>query len=739
MGHPGGRAGAVNDTPPCGRILPMPLRPLMLALACLFLTAPSLLAATDPASAAREIDSLLAQDWQKQRLQPNPPANDETFVRRIHLDLVGRIPTHRETVDFLADKSPDKRAQLIDRLLASEGYTLHLFNYWSDILRVLSKGTYPGDAGRVTGTAYAEYIKDSIRSNKTYDQFVRELVSAQGQIWDHGAVGYYQRDRGMPLDNLATTTRIFLGTRIECAQCHNHPFDKWTQMQFHQMAAYTYGVQTTMATYSVPFYGMLDLARKRREKAGISGDDEVHLRQAYNEIVVPIKHVDVSHRVQHLRLPHDYQYKDAAPKSPVTPATLMGAKAEFSAKGNPLNSFADWLASPENPRFTTVIANRLWKRLFGLGLIEPVDDLNDTIPASNPALMAHLEKLMRETLYDTKAFLRILCNTQTYQREVTHAEWPAGQPYPFTGPLLRRMTAEQMWDSFTTLINAQPDLPNIELRKQTDTFLANARKLGEAIDNLSPEELLQRADITSEIFRTNAVRFKELQKSLAEARAREDKAQVGKYGQELGALRKTEVKTANDHIYVPAILKLSSAARQPAGSVDYKDIEVPGFMPKDRTAEEQQQTAAFLAEAKLKTIPAAQQDSYLSFRRTMMRLWPRAAELESPAPPGHPLREFGQSDRESVENANDSASVPQALVLMNGQMMPTILTSWSQLMLAVNRTPKDRQAEAIYLTLLSRHPTAREQATWTTAQANGLTKEDLIYSLLNTQQFIFVQ
>ncbi|MDZ4289253.1 MAG: DUF1549 domain-containing protein [Prosthecobacter sp.] len=718
----------------------MPSRLWMLILACHLISMAGLHAAADPATTAREIDSLLAADWQKHRLQANAPASDDTFVRRIHLDLVGRIPTYRETVEFLADKSPNKRANLIDRLLASEGYTLHLFNYWSDILRVLSKGTYPGDAGRVTGTAYAEYIKDSIRSNKPYDQFVRELVSAHGQVWDNGAIGYYQRDRGMPLDNIATTTRIFLGTRIECAQCHNHPFDKWTQMQFHQIAAYTYGVQTTMATYSPPFYGMLDLARKRREKAGISADDEVHLRQAYNEIVVPIKHVDVSYRAQSLRLPHDYQYKDAAPKSLVTPATLMGAKAEFSAKGNPLNSFADWLASPDNPRFTTVIANRLWKKLFGLGLIEPVDDLNDTIPASNPALMAHLEKVMRENRYDTKAFIRILCNTQAYQREVTRTEWPAGQPYPFTGPLLRRMTAEQIWDSFTTLINAQPDLPNLELRKQTDTFLANARKLGEAIDNLSPEELLQRADITSEIFRTNAARFKELQKQIAEARAREDKAQVGKFARELGALRKTEIRTANDNIYVPAILKLSSAARQPSGSVDYKDIEVPGFMPKDRSFEEQQQTAIFLAEAELKHFPTAQQESYLTFRRAMMRLWPRAAELESPAPPGHALREFGQSDRESVENANDAASVPQALVLMNGQMMTNILNSWSQLMLAVNRTakPEDRLG-TIYLTLLSRQPTPREQAAWTTAQANGLTKEDLIYALLNSQQFIFVQ
>ena len=133
-----------------------------------------------------------------------------------------------------------------------------------------------------------EYLKESVRTNKPYDQLVRELVSAQGKVWENGAVGYYQRDRGMPLDNMATTIRIFMGTRIECAQCHNHPFDKWTQMQFHQMAAYTYGVQTIMGIYSPSFTGMLDLQMQRRKKnrrfarrrgppaPGVQRDDRAH-------------------------------------------------------------------------------------------------------------------------------------------------------------------------------------------------------------------------------------------------------------------------------------------------------------------------------------------------------------------------------------------------------------------------------------------------------------------------------
>ncbi|MDZ4401727.1 DUF1549 domain-containing protein [Prosthecobacter sp.] len=693
----------------------------------------------DTRIAARQIDTLLAQDWQKHSLKGNAPASDEIFVRRIHLDLVGRIPTHQETVSFLSATDKDKRAKLIDQLLASEGFTMHQFHFYADLLRVLSKGTYNGDAGRVTGMAYAEFIKDSVRTNKPYDQLVRELVSAQGKVWENGAVGYYQRDRGMPLDNLSLTMRIFTGTRIECAQCHNHPFDKWTQMQFHQMAAYTYGVQTVMGIYSPSFFGMLALQKERREKNGTSMDDEIHLRQAFNEMIVPIKHAWVSRNPQQLRLPHDYQYDDAKPKSLVKAATLMGAPAEYDPKGNPLESFAAWMTSPEHPRFTVVIANRLWRKLFGIGLIEPADEIMDTTVAANPALMEHLRRLMIAQRYDVKAFLRVLCNTQAYQREVTRTELALGEVYHFTGPLLRRMTPEQMWDSFTTLIHTAPDLPNVPLREATDTFLANARKLGEALEHLTPAELLQRADITSEVFRKNAAQFKVLQQGIAEAQKREDKATVKALAGELGVLRKAAIQTADEQIYIPAVMKLSAQSKQTGES--YKGIEVPGYQPPDRSAETAAQTQLFLADAARVGIPPAQHAIYLKHRQSMMRLWPRAAEIDSPAPAGHALREFGQSDREFVENANHDASVPQALVLMNGQMLPNILNSWSQVMLAVKqaRYPDDK-IEAVYLALLSRKPTAEEMAAWAKAQSHGLnTIQDLVYALLNSQQFIFIQ
>jgi hypothetical protein len=159
-----------------------------------------------------------------------------------HLDIIGRIPTMQETQAFLQSTDKDKRAKLIDALLASEGYTQHMFHFWADLLRVQSRAN--GGQGEMTSKPYLEHVKRRIRENMPYDAFVRELLTAQGKVWDNPAIGYYMRDLGMPLDNLSNTTRVFLGTRIECAQCHNHPFDKWTQMQFYQMAAFTFPLET---------------------------------------------------------------------------------------------------------------------------------------------------------------------------------------------------------------------------------------------------------------------------------------------------------------------------------------------------------------------------------------------------------------------------------------------------------------------------------------------------------------
>lgn len=714
------------------------------------------------ATPSRQIDTLLAQDWQQHKLAPNPPASDATFVRRIYLDVIGRIPTLQEAQDFLASSAPDKRATLIDKLLACEGHAQHMFHFWADILRVQSR---PNAQGDMTGKPYLEHVKRRIRENQPYDAFVRELLTAQGKVWDNPAIGYYMRDIGMPLDNLAATSRIFLGTRIECAQCHNHPFDKWTQMQFYQMAAFTYPLETNFTGLSLD--GVGPMKRAAENDPQLSGKVRWMGRVFENlgDFVRYSKVAALPSRV--LKLPHDYQYNDAKPKDVISPATMLGASVKCEPTGKTTEAFAAWMTSPENPRFTKVIANRLWKKVFGVGLIEPVDELMDTTVPMNPALMANLEKLMRDCRYDMRAFLRVLYNTRAYQNEATHAELVVGETYHFTGPVLRRMTAEQIYDSFVTLIHPTPDLPR---RHGIDSEMAEKivyrGKLSDALDLLDVKEIFEGTLKASAGYEHISERAKVLKDEYAAAQKAKDKPRLEKLNMEIRALEFTARTGIHDHIVVPAVARLYTRKtgrpapppipvpeptledlKKPGQKRPY--IDVPGYdidqaIPREEQAAAEARDAIYLREAGLlglNTADTQEIKAYLNARRAHARDWPRAADLDSPAPRGHYLREFGQSDRDMIENANADASMPQALVLMNSALFESILKPHTQLRLnlAAAKSP-EAQASTVYQTLLSRAPIPAEAAAWSRARdSSGLTIEDLIYALINTQQFIFVQ
>jgi len=823
-------------------------RPLASTFALLCLSSAAL-AAPQVQPAAAVIDSILAADWQKHKLTGNPATDDNTFVRRIYLDTIGRIPTTREAEVFLNDKAVDKRAKLIDKLLGSEAYVQHFFNYWADVLRLTSNGN---QTGAITGAAYANFVKQSLRDNKPYDKFVAEMIAAQGKAWENGAIGYYMRDRGMPLDNMANTTRIFLGTRIECAQCHNHPFDKWSQMQFFKMAAFTYGVQTqdynggimgdvrdllreqedaaraavkepqrpqrpkisgkmtkeeraaAEKTYADAYKkyeaDMKVVQTKRREVQDKLRKEQRGYQEAMNDVRDTMRYTSVSTRDAKLTLPHDYQYSDAKPKSVVSAGAMMGHDCVCQPGETPLQAYARWMTSPENPRFTTVIANRLWKRVFGLALIEPLDELMDMTVPMIPEMEKHLEKLVIDLNYDMKAVLRVLYNTKAYQAQVTREEYAAGSTYHFTGPLLRRMSAEQMWDSFVTLINPSPDMINQANRDAMEQRILQAKKIADSVDSLSPEEALDGLKKAATIYGMNRQRTEGQQKLYAEARTAsrdaQEKAEAMKPGpeQEAAFAKAKELKAKSDAIRsevnriqnegrkvtyaevittgqkklfekvtgkpyqtvalttkggteaAPAMMAGDSMMMMASG-VRTEKVIIPGYDRKELTKEEKEAVnvklrAAYEEEADYFGITEPKErKKYVSTRERMSRDTVRAAELESPAQRGHYLREFGQSDRETIENANNEASVPQALAMMNGSLLPQLLDSFSQLMLTVRKAQyPDDKVDAAYMTILSRKPSANEKAAWLKAQDNGLTDmQDLVFSLLNTQQFIFIQ
>lgn len=731
---------------------------------------------------AKKVDELLEKGWKEHGIQPNEKVSDEVFVRRVYLDVVGRIPTYREATEFFADTDKQKRAKLIDRLLASDGYAQHFFNYWADVLRLQSNGS---QAGPVTGAAYANYLKDSLRSNKPYDQMVRELVAAQGYAWENGAIGYYMRDRGMPLDNMANTVRIFLGTRIECAQCHNHPFDKWTQMDFYQMAAYTYPVETN--DYSGGPLGdvrklmsereaevlepLRKLSRKNkdaREKYNKERQqyrvENREIRDTLNDLRNTLRYTAVGFRDRkQVTLPHDYQYDDAKPKSRVSAATMMGHEVPQQEGEQGLDAYAKWMTSRDNPRFTTVVANRLWKKVFGLGQIEPVDEMMEMTQANHPELMTHLEGLMKSVNYDMKKYLKVLLNTQVYQRAATKEEVIAGVPYHFPGPVLRRMSAEQIWDTFVTLINPTPDMPNDELRRSEEKRIEGVEFVFKSLDGYGAEAILEGAEKARVVYREHSGTLRDLQAKLAKARADKDKKKVDALNKELRALASRTRASVRENVMEPAAQKYvetqkvamvtsSEGATMMSGTMMSMmdssgdgEIMIPGFdrdRRNNRNPLTKEQEEQLRDEAKYFGIAGDKEiRQYARARIQNIRTWLRSAEIQSPAPRGHYLREFGQSDRETIENANTDASVTQTLVFMNSQLLPQVMSKYSALMLSLNKQKyEDDKVTTAYLTLLSRPPTAGEREIWRKASDKGLTDiEDLLYALINTQQFIFIQ
>lgn len=416
---------------------------------------------------AAKIDELVADHLRKKGLKANPPISDATFVRRIYLDITGTIPTARESAVFVNSNQASKRQQLIDQLLNSPGYASHQYNYWANVMRVVDRPN-----GNIYLIPYEEWLKQNFRQNVPFDVWVRQLMTAEGKPWENPATGYLLRDTGMPLDNLANTTRIFLGTQIGCAQCHDHPFDTWTQKDFYSLAAFFGGVHTVdyRKTNTFP-----NLNSKQEE-------DEIYTMRR----LVRMNRTRVwDNPKKLLRYPKDYAYKDAKPGQVVQPKFLFGEQTV--AKGPSRRElFAKWLTQG-NDRFATTVANRMWKRAFGVGLIEPVDDMNDQTEAVIPELMVYLREEMKRLKYDLKEFQRIIFNTKIYQRESTYTPYDPTVDYVFTGPVLRRMTAEQVWDSLLTLTIDKPD----ELVRPDDSsYLATVEiKPGTTADMLQEQAI----------------------------------------------------------------------------------------------------------------------------------------------------------------------------------------------------------------------------------------------------------
>ena len=791
----------------------------------LFLTATVLDARSASVSsdeAAAKIDQLIAAKLVENKLTPNPVTPDDVFVRRLYLDLTGRIPTKRETLNFLESNDPDKRAALVDSLIGSDGYVSHFYNYFSNLLR--TRTSISGNGQSVgAGHAYEGWIKDAIRGNKPYDDFVRELVTASGASWENPATGYYLRDYGMPLDNLAITTQVFLGTQIVCAQCHDHPFDSWTQMDYYHLSAFTYGMMGTgnhpvvqkamqLASGGADAQGKGKGKGKGKAKGkgkpadtdtgepvmmagnGYTGkSNEAALRRASSEILFPLRFNNILESDRALRLPKDYQYDDARPLSVVNPATPFGPDAPLSESGHPVHAFGDWLTSPENPRFTKVIVNRLWKRAFGLGIVEPVDDFREHTVIPNPELMTALEELMISLDYDLQAFQRILYKTQAYQREASLEEPVPGAPYYFAGPILRRMSAEQIWDSLVAMTVEEPDLPDAEREVAGRKRHAAVQLIAESVYDQTPAEFLRHMREVVRIQGELSERIEAAQAQVTAAREKGDPDLIKQASLEARKI-KDELDTRIEEIVYRDGLERKLAEVTGKGQAERASVSTREERPSvtsaggddlivelaaalfegDRSFEEgmesivgsegngivKQLVDAMFAErerelqsardarraTELAAWKVAKQPevraAYRGFDKQIRERMKRASELNQPAPAGHFLREFGQSDRELVENSSDEASITQALAMLNGPALAAVTNRFSVLMRDMRGEKFEERLDTVYLTMLSRLPTDGEKAVfreaWAADPESG-TVNGIVWTLLNTRQFLFVQ
>ncbi len=361
------------------------------------------------------IDEHIDAKLKRLKIQPSAAADDSVFLRRIYLDLTGIPPTPKQIRAFLdnSDSSRVKREQVIDSLIGSPEFVDYWSLKWGDLLQ--SNRKHLGEKGM---WAFRQWIRDAIASNQPYDEFVREILTSVGSTFQSPAANYY-RVNDDPKLAMETTTQLFLGVRMVCAQCHDHPFERWTQNQYFQLSAFFAAV------------GM---------KPGFDSDEQI----------VYLKRDD-----------KDFMHPKTS--KAVEPDYLLA-----SAGMPPVGSFSDtrealagWLTSPKNPYFAKAIANRVWSYFFGRGIIEPVDDIRGSNPPINPMLLDALEADLVQSGFDLRHLIRTIVSSRTYQSSMETNEWNAGDEINFSHFMPRRLKAESLLDAMTIATGSRPDFPEV--------------------------------------------------------------------------------------------------------------------------------------------------------------------------------------------------------------------------------------------------------------------------------------
>jgi hypothetical protein len=360
------------------------------------------------------VDELVFSKLRNLGLPASKPVDDASFLRRVSIDIAGRLPALSESEAFLSDTSADKRARWVDRLLDSTDYADYFANKWSAILRNKRRQ----DAEKEATFAFFDWIRASLLANKPYDQFVGEVLAASGEPGRNPPAAWFRevKDSSAQVED---TAQLFLGLRIQCARCHHHPFEKWSQQDY-------YGFQA--------FFSQVG-----RKRGYIQNEDRIYHR------------------------PGIAQAQNPKTRQMVKPTGLGGEPMSIPAADDPRQSLVRWLSGAENPFFAPALVNRYWKHFFGRGLVDPEDDMRVTNPASNPELLAGLSKDFVEHGFDLKHLIRVICNSQVYQLSAEPNEWNRDDKQNFSRFYPRRLNAEVLLDAIDQVTGSPTNFGPIPL------------------------------------------------------------------------------------------------------------------------------------------------------------------------------------------------------------------------------------------------------------------------------------
>ena len=373
------------------------------------------------------VDEFVAAKWKRLKILPSDLCTDAEFLRRVTLDLTGLPPTADATRAFLADATPQavKRQAVIDSLIGNDAFVEHWTNKWADLLQVNGKFL-----GREGATAFRGWIRDHVAKNTPYDQFAREILTASGSNAENPAASYYKILRG-PEEIMENTTHLFLATRFNCNKCHDHPFERWTQDQYYETAAW---------------FARVGFKEAPEAKGRKIGQTAVEKARPLYELVYDLGEGEVTHERTGAVTQPQFPY----------PATY-----EPQAQQTRREELARWMTSPDNLYFASSYTNRIWGYLTGTGLIEPLDDIRAGNPPSNPELLDWLTSQFIESGFDVRHLIRIICQSRTYQLSVATHQWNADDTLNYSHAKARRLPAEVLFDAIHAATGSTPRIPGV--------------------------------------------------------------------------------------------------------------------------------------------------------------------------------------------------------------------------------------------------------------------------------------